>query len=818
MSAARTLSLLFALTCVLGGVFWWAKSEAPPAASAPGPSPRRLGALGQRDGLPRGPATLSGRVTRDGQPVKGAVVTATAPDLQNPLEGRCGCEDECGATLFECPCGAAGELLQALVEERRGESEPVARTQTATDGTFTLAGLVDGKLDVWADDPRWGTAVISGAQAGEIPVELELQGGLTFTGRVQRDHRVPVAGAHVAAISLRPWRVFETTSDASGSFTVGPLPKRSYLVLATAPGLMPEHAPARDGMRLVLSPPAVLTGAVTLHDRPVAGALVQLRGEHRQLETVTAEDGRFELGPLHAGAYEVEARHGELGARAQVAFETALSPLRLMLVPRMRVHGRVRDERGQPIADAGVTLRTDEWQHRATAGLDGTYAFSVVSADHAGVEANAPGYVAATRVVTLDRRDVELDLELQPEASVSGVVLDPSGGLLGDAVVRVVGGDEGSRSASDGTFVLHGLPPGSYPVRAAHNDFAAIEREVEAPATGVVLRLERGLTLSGQVVTRDGKGVEAVVRIEHDFVPEHQARSGPDGWFRLGGLVEGHATVSAETGEPPQKAGEVIELSAGRHNEVRLELGEPATISGVVLTAEGKLATGAAVSLSSYDVFAPGGSAITDSHGRFEIRGVRSVEYELSCWLDDAFVRVSARGGDTGVRVQLPSTTLLHGRVVGPGAQPVQAFAIDRHGVASKTGEFEVHRQRRYEGDKGWLEVEAAGFMPAMVRYPSTDRARLELGEIVLTPTIDLEVQVVDGDGHALGGAVVIALRVGTSAVTRSDGLAHLGGSPSGTTLVVRRHGYAYQELQLAAGERKQTVSLSRENAEGHEP
>src|SRR4051794_16236499 len=89
-----------ALTTAAAAWFW---SHAQPVASSPALQPiaQRVDPLAQPLTAPRGAGRLSGRVLRGGLPVAHAIVTATVPD-GSPLALRCGCEDGCGLTAFEC--------------------------------------------------------------------------------------------------------------------------------------------------------------------------------------------------------------------------------------------------------------------------------------------------------------------------------------------------------------------------------------------------------------------------------------------------------------------------------------------------------------------------------------------------------------------------------------------------------------------------------------------------------------------------------------------------------------------------------------------
>jgi len=212
-----------------------------------------------------------------------------------------------------------------------------------------------------------------------------------------------------------------------------------------------------------------------------------------------------------------------------------------------RVSGTVTSsDTGEPIAGARITLEGAlGGRFQATTDAGGSYAVSVPPGVYHAY-ARAEGYVAtgsagfsrhphppsaaeasATLPELAPLLDVTeprdgVDLELRGGATIRGVVRDPNGDPVADAVVagrlfgwegrftRLVTGTDTAVTGGDGSFRIE-VPAGSVELAAAHEDYAGTtddgsslvhvspgdEREVE-------LTLRRGCIVEGQVVDRSG--------------------------------------------------------------------------------------------------------------------------------------------------------------------------------------------------------------------------------------------------------------------------------------------------------------------------
>ncbi|MGE5180812.1 MAG: carboxypeptidase regulatory-like domain-containing protein [Acidobacteriota bacterium] len=136
------------------------------------------------------------------------------------------------------------------------------------------------------------------------------------------------------------------------------------------------------------------------------------------------------------------------------------------------LHGRVL-RHGHPVPGATVTVEhigSLSWPHVLSAA-DGRYAFDHMPLGRIEVSAMAPdGSAHGLSRVALDRDDVIADIELDQEATISGVVVDESGAPVPGVLVTAKGTFLDGKSDAAGRFTIHALRPGKFDVAVAESD------------------------------------------------------------------------------------------------------------------------------------------------------------------------------------------------------------------------------------------------------------------------------------------------------------------------------------------------------------
>ncbi len=243
--------------------------------------------------------------------------------------------------------------------------------------------------------------------------------------------------------------------------------------------------------------------------------------------------------------------------------------------------GAVRTVSGATVLDSVVTVTDAEGRQRGrtVACPNGRYTVGGLAPGDYTVVASSPGFRPDVATLSLNGRGTTHDFALDGHGDVRGSV-DDGAAPVPDAVVivtdaqgRVVGS---TRSATDGTFTLGGLPLGPATVTASrpqHQPAATAVTVGPADPAPVALRLLPSIGgVVGTVLAPDGSAVpEATVTASDargDIVGT--TRSDADGHYRLADLPPGRYMVVATTYAP---AAVQVHVPAGPAARVDLRLG-----------------------------------------------------------------------------------------------------------------------------------------------------------------------------------------------------------------------------------------------------
>lgn len=504
----------------------------------------------------------------EGKPVGGATL---AVDLsrQRPATLRPGADDE-------------GAL-------RKGRAEAT----TAEDGSFALGVLP--RADGYLLEVRH-----PGAAPLALPLDLErrppqgplaivLPRGASIRARVLGPDDRPVEGALARATDLsRPEAAggvtVEATSDGEGTVRLAPLAAGRWRIEILPPaGLRSWHGPLalKAGQTLDLGvvrsrPGVAVTGRVVSKEDgdPVAGAKVRalrsLNGGSSLERTATSdEEGRFELGGLAEGRYELHSEaKPEFVPLVAEGIEAPAGGLTLELERAATLEGSAIADDGAPLEQLTVVARPVN--PRAPSSHAGTPEVVDRESGRFRIEGIAPGrfVVHARARGRLAARSAELDLAAGERReglvltlergglALSGRVVDRASraGLSGATVTPLDAPEQATTTASDGSFSIEGLTAGQLRVAAAHPDYASQVLALVASADRtepVEIPLGPGATVEGSVSAASGAPV-AGARIEAvpdggEFAPR-TAVTGADGRYRIEHVPAGSGRVARAGG------------------------------------------------------------------------------------------------------------------------------------------------------------------------------------------------------------------------------------------------------------------------------
>ncbi len=250
--------------------------------------------------------------------------------------------------------------------------------------------------------------------------------------------------------------------------------------------------------------------------------------------------------------------------------------------------GAVHTVSGAAVLDSVVTVTDAQGQQvgRTTAAPNGRYAIRGLPSGDYTVVASSPGFRPDVACVALNGSGAAHDFALDGHGGVCGTV-DNGADPVADAVVivtdaqgRVVGR---ARSATDGTFVLNGLPLGPVTVTASrpqHLPAATATTVGPCDAAPVALRLLPSIGgLVGTVTAPDGSAVADATVTASDARGDivGSTYSDADGHYRIADIPPGRYMVVATRYAP---AAVQVHVPAGEAATVDLRLGTLTTEHG----------------------------------------------------------------------------------------------------------------------------------------------------------------------------------------------------------------------------------------------
>ena len=739
--------------------------------------------------------------------------------------------------------------------------------------------------------------------------------GWTLRGRILRyadpdaaEPDTPVGGALVR-LDLAPdpessdpapdFPVREVRSEPNGKFTLDSVPgKARYRLDVDADGLalraMTLELPAtveggaKDIPDIVLEEPAILVvhlrgpGGQPVEEGKVSAHLNE--GFHSYDEPLYLWEDGCEAAHRGGGEYVLErAPRGSICVDATApgfVDEWEIVPLPLdraleiLLRHGLRLTGTVRSSAGEPLEGAEVVAGScDVTEKSVRTTADGRFELKDLPDSACLLTASADGFGSM-------KRQVETGLEsigfvLSPEAVLAGRVLSAeSRQPLEGAEIRGEWEEQLVTTDSAGAFQVLKLPPGTYRPHVFHEDHVPraldeLELEEGERAEGIVVLLEKGLSVAGRVVGAGGHPL-ARASVSAHWSPSGEG-SGPDidqdaltdedGAFTLAGLVEGEYTVQVLADGYCRLTRECrVPEDDAEGWTFALERG--GSIRGTVLDPDGRPARRATVHLGcpqddQSKVHVPvrhrNGSP-ADRLGRYRLEGLQAFERycilvtDSESKLAPAWMCEIAVG--PGEQVDLPEIRLrgggsILGRVLDSAGHPVPGVKVnaepdrarerrlrwklvpeettfssfyrypwipDRETSTGPQGEYELRWLLGHYEIGVSLEGRVA---PASKGVDVDEGLRLENVDFILPHGTAVSGRVIDPAGQPLRGAEVTVSKpcfVGASATTDAEGRFEVQGLGAGSGYItVSMSGHAARSTRCEIPSSGNVLSLDRQ-------
>jgi protocatechuate 3,4-dioxygenase beta subunit len=797
-----TRALLAVAVLTIGGLWWWTHraSDGPATStvtqSQHGSSPAARSALANP---PAEPARLAVTVTDDNGPLAGATVRLAPGD---------------------------GEIVVV---------------KTGSDGTARADQLAPGTWRVSASAAKHVPAALPATQlaAGadeRLAIKLSL-GGRILRGTVSDATGGAIAGARIDAARLNA--VAEPGDAVSTAFTGADgtygltVAEGALLVAAASPDYAPQSRTLDVGPEgavadFALVPGGVIEGAVRDErtKQPIAGASVTARrdspamllaeaGTHRVL---SGADGRFRIGGLRPGAWEVgasaQARHTRASTIVGLGVAEQVTDVELLIGDGPVIRGRVVDDAGQPAPRVSIRAFTRGDSSEAAADAAGAFTLEGLGPGNYAITARGEGYLSSGAArVTLRDKDVDgVVVTVKHGIAVHGHV-EPRQPC--EIRVEVDGPPSGmfastptTSTAASGEFTLGPLGEGTarLSARCTSGDQGQLAVPVSSTMPDAILKVTPGGSIAGRVLDGDGAPVTGVGVMaseltsgEHMTITNGMITSGAHGLsdaqgaYRIDGLSPGSYRVTAlERGKPlrarvpPPR----VELAANEHKtsvDLVIERSN-GVISGTVTGPDGSALADAWVSvhqdmMSMLDGLGGDGDrpgqptsrtmtvearsgpgdadsalppALTDAQGHYEIRGLPRARYNVVAEARHGQLRARAADvtPDATVNLQALGVTTLSGSVFGP-AGPAAVFSVELDGPTRAQRSFA-------DGTYSFGRVDPGAYT---LRVQSTEGSAE--GKVTVTPnqpaTLDLTLtanavvigKLVDATGKPVAGQAI---------------------------------------------------------------
>lgn len=272
-------------------------------------------------------------------------------------------------------------------------------------------------------------------------------------------------------------------------------------------------------------------------------------------------------------------------------------------------------------------------------------------------------------------------VDLDPSASITGVVTDADGQPVRATVVLRGGPLERSRrveAGPGGRYIFDDLPEGDFQIEARADGYRVelvdeVRAEVEQTVSrDIVMEAARGIF--GRVVGPDGAGVaDASVIVRPKQGRGKVLRTQADGRFQWGEPERGVFAVGAHSPHYASSASQSVEPGV----PIRLRLGEGGAVSGQVVGPHGEPVPVYSIGVDSFQVDGPrpygakriGVLQIDDPSGRFRYDSLRPGAYwfqvRTARYASETSARVIVRAGAerSDVTIQVGRVGTVSGRV-----------------------------------------------------------------------------------------------------------------------------------------------------------
>lgn len=586
------------------------------------------------------------RLRRDSAtPATSTVTQASGSGGAAPAPSATHANSEAPATATIKVTDDRGPVADASVRLSPEEGDVIV-VKTGADGIARADKLAPGEWSVSASAPGHEPAGLERqtfAPGGSIELAITLPaGGRTLSGTVTDATGGPVSGARIDAARLgnmmRPGRAVATTATgADGTYSIS-VAEGQLMVEVSSPDYAAqsryvEVGPTGAVADFQLVPGGAIEGIVrdATTKEGVASAVVLARrdggGALRLAEggghvTKSGGDGRFRIGGLRPGAYELGAAADVRASKSPtvvgIGVAEQVADVEVMISAGPTVSGVVVDESGAPVPNIEVSANGNGPGGGADdkTNAKGEFTLTGLAAGHYFAMATDDTFVpdGFTQFELADADVKGLKVKVRHAAQIVGHVeprqicevsheIDPA--ELGTNMPRILAP---VTTGADGVFRLGPASAGkaTLTARCASGDQGSMPIAVTVGMPEVVLKVAPGASIAGRVVDGEAKPVGGVTVMATRNGPSQstmivngmvtsgvQALTSATGAYVLNALPAGTYVLRVlDRGRPVRLRGKPVEVTVGATDKktgVEVAIDRPnGVIKGVVTGPDGK--------------------------------------------------------------------------------------------------------------------------------------------------------------------------------------------------------------------------------------
>ncbi len=635
-------------------------------------------------------------------------------------------------------------------------------------------------------------------------VILKLVDGATLRGKVIDSNGEPLQGAQISFWGNGSELAGEQGSKrvgADGTFELTGVPAGDWTINVWMQGRQgtPKQivdvkpGEVREGIEITIAEGVEVTGVlVDPEGKPVKNQQLMLQGLNggAWLQGRSDKEGKFAFKGAKKGRVQLIILNSGQSTKLGEPFEAPATDVRIVYEEpeTATIQGRIigPNDKLIPVCSVSIAGVNDSRSANAFIEVSGSRGFDVMNGEFTHRVSGAPPFTvrvasardASGKPLNLMPESKKVDdpsgtvvIKLRAGMEISGIVVDEKGKGVPGLPLRV--GETDSVTGPDGRFSVGGLRKGMRNVHLSRPPgyVRPPRRQVKAGTTDVRIELSRGVAIKGTALGPDDEPLKqgnVSANWKASGATMRGSSSGQvqaDGSFVIEGIPE-HVRCNLTLQVWNHQGGQtfapttVHDVAPGTDDLV-IKIGSGLALEGVVIDADGEPVTQRFVTAQTKKSKEHAGWVRTDSKGRWKIAGLKAETYLVNVMRSQGQAApdpIEVVAPKTGIRIQLPKTISMGGRIVGMPADEANSWRVTAYRAGKLIG------STRPKSDGSWTmntiadgsAIVFAAQSSLYTRYARSEPMRGAKHDVVLRLVEGNAISgIVDGDGDGLDNVAI---------------------------------------------------------------